>query len=243
MANEVVKQQNEVSVNNENNSSTDFNTMQRVAKLLSCSTLVPTAYQAKCSGQETAIANCFIAIDMANRLHANPFMVMQNLYIVNGRPSLGSSFMIGLVNTCGTYEPLRFTISGEGDNLSCYAYTTEKGKDEVLKGTTITMQMADIEGWTKKDKWKSMPEQMIKYRAAAFWVRTYCPELIVGLYTEDEAEDIDFEEVEKEQKQNSKVIKMPTDEPVAKKEQTTETTTPKVEVKQTAKVDELAFEE
>lgn len=242
MANEVVKQQNEVFVNTENGSM-DFNTMQRWAKALSSSTLVPSTYQAKSSGQETAIANCFIAIDMAGRLHVSALMVMQNLYIVNGNPSFSSSFMIGLVNTCGKYDPLKFTISGEGNNLSCFAYTTEKGKDEILKGTTITPQMINNEGWNGKTKWKSMPEQMIKYRAAAFWVRTYCPELILGLYTKEEVEDIDFEEVEKEQKQNSKVIKMPTEDPVVEKEQTTETTTPKVEVKKPAKADELAFEE
>lgn len=96
---------------------------------------------------------------------------------------------------------------------------------------------------TNNKLWKDLPEQMINKVAESQALRKAFPSQLNGLYTKEEIESTDFEEVEKEQKQNSKVIKMPTDEPVAEKKQTTETTTPKVEVKKTAKADELAFEE
>lgn len=60
------------------------------------------------------------------------------------------------------------------------------------------MEMADKEGWTKKNgsKWQSMPSQMLRYRAAAFWQRVYCPEISMGLITKEEADDIQDAEYE-----------------------------------------------
>ena len=52
--------------------------------------------------------------------------------------------------------------------------------------------MVKNEGWASKpgSKWKSMPEQMFRYRAAAFWQRMYAPEISMGFSTADEIEDI-----------------------------------------------------
>ena len=52
--------------------------------------------------------------------------------------------------------------------------------------------MVKAEGWDSKtgSKWKTMPEQMFKYRAAAFWQRAYAPEISMGLQTAEEAIDI-----------------------------------------------------
>ncbi|CAK7037358.1 MAG: hypothetical protein EUB_02608 [Eubacterium sp.] len=137
--------------------------------------------------------DCIIAIDMAWRLNANPLMIMQNLYVVNGMPAWSGQFVIAAINTSKRFaQPLRFKVTGSGDTLSCYAYT--KGFDgEEVRGTTITMDMAKKEGWYSKtgSKWQTMPEQMIQYRAASFFGRLYCPDLLMGIYTEDEAMEIE----------------------------------------------------
>ena len=51
------------------------------------------------------------------------------------------------------------------------------------------MAMAKSEGWLSNPKWKSMPEQMLAYRAAAFFARVYCPEVLMGVSAEGEIED------------------------------------------------------
>lgn len=183
---------------------TAFNTEQRKAKLFANSSIVPKDYQSSQVGEQKAIANCFVAMNMAQRMKADPFMIMQNLYIVNGRPSFSSSFLIATINACGRFEPLHWSkIEKRGEavlsngttipNYSCFAYTRAKGSDIDLIGTTIDMQMAVNEGWYGKtaSKWQTMPEQMLKYRASAFWVRQYCPEIAMGLLTNDELIDID----------------------------------------------------
>jgi hypothetical protein len=167
-----------------------FEHAQRVAMMLSKSSLIPKEFQ-------NNVQNVMIALEMANRIGASPLMVMQNLYIVHGKPSWSSTFIISAINSCGRFDPLRFDVTGSGDDLSCVAWTTEKGKDERIEGPAVTMKMAHAEGWVSKNgsKWKTMPELMIRYRAAAFFGRLYAPEIMMGMQTKEEVMDVTHVEV------------------------------------------------
>lgn len=165
-----------------------FDAAQRMAKALSSSTLVPTAYQ----GQQ-GLANSLIALEMAGRMRLSPLVVMQNLSIIHGRPSWSSSFLIATVNASGRFTPLRFVFDDPARPTSCYAAATDKASGEELIGETITLEMAKREGWSTKNgsKWLTMPGQMLRYRAASFWTRVYCPEVSLGLVTQEEAIDVE----------------------------------------------------
>lgn len=162
-----------------------FEHAQRVAKMLSSSNLIPKEYQGN-------IQNTMIALEMANRIGASPLMVMQNLYVIQGRPSWSSTFIIAALNACKRFSPIRFEISGEGEDLTCYAWANDLAAKERLNGPKITMKMAGAEGWLNKpgSKWKTMPELMIRYRAAAFFGRLYAPDIMMGMHTAEEVEDI-----------------------------------------------------
>ena len=164
-----------------------FEEAQRIAKALASSTLIPPAFQ----GQQ-GFANCLVALEIANRMRISPFLAMQHLHVIHGRPSWSSSFIIAMVNGCGRFSPLRFEISGEGESLACYARATDLASEQELKGPTITMAMAKKEGWSTKagSKWATMSELMISYRAAAFWGRLYASDLLLGLQTQEEVIDI-----------------------------------------------------
>ena len=164
-----------------------FEDAQRIAKALASSTLIPPQFQ----GQQ-GFANCLVALEIANRMRISPFLAMQHLHVIHGRPSWSSSFIIAMVNGCGRFSPLRFEISGTGESLACYAVATDLASEQELKGPTITMVMAKKEGWTTKtgSKWATMPDLMIRYRAAAFWGRLYASDLLLGLQTQEEAIDI-----------------------------------------------------
>lgn len=168
-----------------------FELTQRVARGFAASSLVPKIYQ---GNTPEALGNCMIAINLAKRMNADPLMVMQNLNIIQGRPSWGSPFLIATVNTCGRFTALRFEFFGERgtDGFGCRASAMEKATGEMLVGTDITIAMAKAEGWYSRNgsKWRTMEQQMLIYRAGAFWTRAYAPELSMGLMTADEAEDI-----------------------------------------------------
>lgn len=161
-----------------------FELAQRMATALSRSDLVPDQYKGN-------VANALIALEVANRIGASPLMVMQNLYIVHGRPSWSATFVISAINSSGRFSPLRYVFEGEGDNRSCYAWATDN-TGERLEGPKVTMAMAKAEKWTEKagSKWKTMPELMMRYRAATFFGRAYAPELLMGMRTADEENDI-----------------------------------------------------
>jgi hypothetical protein len=165
--------------------------MQRRARAFGASTIVPEAYRGP-----DKLANVVIALDIADRLRANPLQVMQALHIIQGRPSWSSSFLIATVNTCGRFTPMRFETRG-GDDASRKEYAVramakDRETGEICIGPWITWQMADAEGWTTKSgsKWKTMPELMFMYRAAGFWSRIYAPEVSMGFLTKEEAEDV-----------------------------------------------------
>jgi hypothetical protein len=165
-----------------------FEDAQRIAKALASSTLIPPQFQG-----QNGFANCLVALEIAGRMNISPFLCMQHLHIIHGRPSWSSAFIIAMVNGCGRFTPLRFEISGEGDSLACYAVATDIKTDQELKGPTITMAMAKKEGWATKSgsKWITMGELMIRYRAAAFWGRLFAGDLLVGLQTQEEVIDVE----------------------------------------------------
>lgn len=177
-----------------------FELLQRRAKLLSASDLVPTQYR---GGAPAATANCIIAMQLADRIGADYLMVMQNLHVIQGRPSWSSQFIISAINSCGRFSPLRFKLEGKGNDMSCYASAVEKATGEELIGPTVTMKMATEEGWVSKSgsKWKTMPEVMIRYRAASFFGKIYAPEILNGMGTVEEVYDsIDERDVTPEEK-------------------------------------------
>jgi len=136
---------------------------------------------------------------MANRMGASPLMVMQNLYVVHGTPGWSAKFLIACFNQCGKFSALRYEFdTRDGKQVACRAWAIEKSTGERLVGATVSLEMAKAEGWSEKSgsKWRTMAEQMMMYRAAAFMIRTYAPEISMGLRTVDEIADnvIDLDE-------------------------------------------------
>lgn len=161
-----------------------FQDCQRMAQLLASSELVPKQYTGN-------VANCVIALEMAGRIGASPLAVMQNLYIVHGRPAWSSQFLVACVNASGRFSPMRYAMSGEGDSRACVAWANDRA-GERLEGPSVSIAMAKAEGWHDKQgsKWKTMPELMLRYRAATLFARLYAPELTMGINTDDEVIDV-----------------------------------------------------
>jgi hypothetical protein len=171
-----------------------FDAAQRMARALCSSTLVPRDYQ----GQQ-GLANSLIALEIAARMRLSPLVVMQNMTPIHGRPTWSSKFLIATVNASGRFSPLRFVFDDKEKPSRCHAVATDKATGEVLEGETITLELARKEGWwSRKDrngnetsKWQTMTGQMLRYRAAAWWANVYCPEIALGLITQEEALDIE----------------------------------------------------
>lgn len=155
------------------------------ASALSRSTIIPKAFQ----GQP---ANCFVALDMANRLGASPMEIMQNVYVVHGTPGFSAKYAIGMANKSGVFKgPICFEQSGQGDSLSVTAYAIVRETEQRVE-FTCDMAMAKAEKWTSNPKYRTMPHLMLRYRAATLLIRTSCPEVLLGMHTADELEDVRY---------------------------------------------------
>jgi hypothetical protein len=163
-----------------------FEHAQRVARVFAESDLVPKHFQGK-------IANCVIALNYAQRMGLDPFMVFQNLYIVYGRPGLESKLVIALINQSGKYStPLQFDFDGQGDDYGCTAHATDARSKKEVFGPKITWKIVKGEKWDTKEgsKWKTMPDVMFRYRAASWFCNVNCPEVKLGMPTVDELNDV-----------------------------------------------------
>ncbi len=165
----------------------------RTARMLSTSAIVPEQYR-------NSPENCLVAIDLANRLGLSPIMVMQNLYVVKGKPSWSGSFCAAAINGSGRFTPLEFVFVGEPGTPSygCYAKAIRRSNRSVCISDTVTMQMAQKEGWLNKpgSKWQTMPVQMMMYRSAAFFARVHCSDVLLGIPTYEEVQDVNgYEDV------------------------------------------------
>ena len=126
----------------------DFEQAQRFAKALVNSDVIPENYKGN-------IANCMIAIDIANRMGLSPLSVMQNLYIVRGKPSWSGQACRALIENDGRYNDIRTVYVGERgqDNWGCYLEAKYIESGELIKGPLVDIAMAKKEGWySKKDR-------------------------------------------------------------------------------------------
>lgn len=190
-------------------SDTAFERATKMARQLAASDIVPAQYKGN-------LSNTMIALEMANRTGSSPIMVMQNLHVIQGKPSWSSSFIIAALNACGRFTPVRFRYTELGpkevtfeqwegaqgqrrkvprtikvSDKSCVAYAYDQ-RGDLLEGPSVSVEMAIKEGWyTKQDsKWPTMTDLMLTYRAAAFFGRLYAPDVLMGMQTQDEINDV-----------------------------------------------------
>lgn len=173
-------------------SSDSFKLATQMAKGMAASTIVPQTFQKN-------EANCLVAISQSQKLGIDPLTVMNNMYLIQGRISWKSEFIIAMINNSGKFD---FELQYEeeekdGKPFSCKCWTEKDGRR--VEGIKVDMNMAEAEGWTKKNgtKWKTLPQLMLRYRAATFFARFNAPELTSGLYTKEEYEDNDFDSIGK----------------------------------------------
>ena len=168
-----------------------FEFAQRQAKSLCQSQLVPTQYQG-----QSGLSNCLVALEMSKRMNLSPLTVMQNLNVIHGKPTWSSQFITSNILGCGRFKSFDYIVTGKDDSLSVQCQAIRLEDNKLVKGTAVSMKMAQQEGWTAKNKkYQSMPEIMLKARAVTFFGRQYIPDLLLGVQTNEEIIDVEPEPI------------------------------------------------
>jgi hypothetical protein len=167
--------------------------VQRVAKAYAASALVPDEYRNK-------LPDCAIVVALAWRHKADPLAFFQHVHVIHGRPGMDAQLAIALANNSGKIKGVithEFERDAQGRIVACTASAVLAETGEVIRGSTITLAMAEAEGWARvhkdgsKSKWLTMPDHMFRFRSSAWLLREYLPEVLLGMYTTDELEDSD----------------------------------------------------
>lgn len=174
----IVKTDNTLTQNFENN--------WEIAEKLCKSSIIPKEFQGKPE-------NVLLCMGMSQKMGLDVITVMNNLQLVMGRQEWKGSFIPVLIEKTGKYNDLEFNFVGKegSDDWGCYLEATRTRDGKRIKGTTITIKMTKDEGWyNRNSKWKTMPQQMLIYRASSFFARAYCAAALNGINTEGEINDI-----------------------------------------------------
>ena len=205
-----------------------FGAQMKVAEMLSRTAFVPKAFQGKPE-------DCLVALDMAGRLELNPLAVFPDIYVIDGRSSFSSKFLIALVNRSGRFSRIQFDCGTDGTtevtygaweygsktpkktrvvvpNVYAVASFSDLSTGERYESPRVDMAFADRNGWVEKpgSKWQTMPEIMTRYRAASILIKSVCPEIVMGLEFADDLldarEDVPARQVVLEPKRDDKVV-------------------------------------
>ena len=168
-------------------STESFEFAQRQAKSLCTSELVPKEYRGN-----DGLANCLVALEMSKRMNLSPLTVMQNLNVIHGKPTWSSQFITSKILGCGRFKNFDYIVTGKDNSLAVQCQAIRLEDNKLVKGTEVSMKMAQKEGWTRRNqKYETMPELMLRNRAATFFGRQYIPDLLLGVQSSDEVVDVE----------------------------------------------------
>ena len=173
-----------------------FEEAQKKAMALSNSIFVPNELRASVVGTAAATANCLVVMDMAMSMGVPTEFLLQNMCFVHGQATWRATFLIGQFDKISKYTGIRydhnFDTAKSKEEMWCRAYTYVRETGEKIEGSRIDWKLVSDEGYNKKSgsKWLTMPEQMFRYRAAVFFIRSYAPNITYGLYEQTEIEDV-----------------------------------------------------
>jgi hypothetical protein len=166
-------------------SGASLDAMLRMADLLANSTMVPKDYQRN-------PGNCLVAIQWGSEIGLAPMQAMQNIAVINGRPSIWGDAAAALVKGHPAYEWMREGVSGDGDTRAGWCEIKRRGHEPERSEFSVAMaKRANL--WGKAGPWQQYPDRMLQLRARGFALRDVFPDALRGVITAEEAHDIPAE--------------------------------------------------
>lgn len=158
---------------------TSLQEAMQIAGLLADSDIVPKDYQRK-------PGNILVAMQWGAEIGLQPLQAMQNIAVINGRPSIWGDAMLALVRGSGLLDFIREEISEDGTKATC----TVKRKNEEPVASVFTMEDAKKAGLSgKQGPWTQYPKRMLKLRARSYALRDVFPDVLKGMAIAEEEQD------------------------------------------------------
>jgi len=154
-----------------------------LSKLIAGSELAPRDFKGK-------PANVLIAMQMGVEVGLAPMQAIQNIAIINGRPSLWGDAALGVVQVHPDYEwHKEGDPTGDGDSRQAVFQIKRRGHEiHTTKFSMGDARKANLLG--KPGPWQQYPDRMLKLRARGFGLRDKFADALRGLSIAEEVMDI-----------------------------------------------------
>ena len=154
------------------------------SKMLSQSEMVPKSYQRKPQ-------DILVAVQWGYELGLQPLQALQNIAIINGKPSVYGDAALALVKNDPRCAGVNEKIEGEGDARTAFCKVKRRYGEEIEE-TVAQFSVADAKRarlWGKQGPWSQYPDRMLQMRARGFAIRDAFPDALKGVITAEEAQD------------------------------------------------------
>lgn len=159
---------------------------ERCAEIIAKSSFCP-------KGMMDKPGDVLVALQMGQELGLKPMQALQNIAVINGRPSIWGDAMLAVCRQSLDFE----FIKEDYDELKKAFICTVKRRNEPECIRTFSMEEASQAGLLKKDgPWQTYPKRMLQMRARGFALRDAFPDLLRGIISKEEAQDMPKDRVD-----------------------------------------------
>lgn len=158
----------------------------KIANYLAKSSLVPKDMQGR-------PADVFCALQLGMELGVSPMQAIQNIAVINGRPSIWGDLVPGLAKAHPDFEYMKIDQPTDKNGLTATVTVKRSGEPE----HTVSFSKADAQEaglWGKAGPWKNYPKRMLVNRARTFAIRDVFPDAMKGLRTAEEMQEVEIRE-------------------------------------------------
>jgi len=166
-----------------NVSATNLQEAMQVATMISGSQLAPQAYKGR--PEDT-----LVAMMMGNELGLNPIQAIQNIAVINGKPSIYGDAMLALVQNHPAFGGINESFDDETYTAICTIWR-KGGEKHTQKFSRMDAESSSL--WGKKGPWSQYPKRMLAMRSRGFALRNQFADALCGLISAEEAQDMPVE--------------------------------------------------
>lgn len=153
----------------------------KFSDIIANSDMVPKDYKGK-------PANVLVAVQMGAEIGLQPMQALQNIAVINGRPSVWGDAALAIVKAHPDFEWIKEELKGTGEQM--VATCTLKRKNQPEQTRTFSVEDAKRAGlWGKEGPWKQYPQRMLPMRARSWTMRDVMPDALKGMRIAEEESD------------------------------------------------------
>lgn len=179
----------------------------------------------------------FVALQWGHELGLTPMVAVNNIAVINGKPTLSADIMCAVVKRSPEYGGIKW-IEMSDTKAECEITRILPNGEKETQRSCFTIEDAEKAGLTGKDVWKKYRKRMLKHRCLSYGLKDMFPDLLAGLYDPEEMESVQSEKTEPTTERNV----TPVEEKVVSTEISSENTDDKRQLKNLLETYESALE-